>query len=247
LLSGFSGFSPIFFSGGHPLARYISDTWRSFPVLDTSGGNVTYTCLSLAEYTGIKRITIFGADFSYIESQTYARGTYIYPYFHKRQNRLSPLETQFSRLLYRSPFLQDSTIKKNYYETSSLRFYRKKLEEKAATMSAEIKIEKGFGAPIFINKKQKAVSSEQRAERNEQKKQITGLEFLKQYRDDINALPLFNGKENYIKKLNEKQTRVFITLLPYMAAIKKRSPKLGCKELIEEVKLRCVTEIERVL
>jgi len=245
LLSGFTGFKPVFFSGGHPLVRYLSNTWRSFPVLDTSGANVTYTCLSLAEYCGIKRITIFGADFSYVGSQTYARGTYVYPYFHKRQNRLSPLEAQFSKLLYRSPFLTDSqNTTKNYYETSSLRFYRKKLEEKAAGMHAEIIIEKGFGAPVSINKGQ---STEHKKENKEQKNNITGIEFLKQYRNDIAALPQFTGKENYLKKLNEKQTQVFITLLPYAAAIKKRKPELGCKELIKEVKCCCIADIERVL
>ncbi|MDR3020730.1 MAG: DUF115 domain-containing protein, partial [Treponema sp.] len=54
--------TPVFFASGHPLVRYICAHWFPFPMLDTSGGNVTYACLSLAEHLGAKRITLFGAD-----------------------------------------------------------------------------------------------------------------------------------------------------------------------------------------
>jgi hypothetical protein len=243
LLCQFSS-CPVFFSGGHPLTRYISAQWKFFPQLDTSGGNVTYSCLSLAEILGAKHITLFGADFSYIRSQSYARGTYIYPYFNRKQNRLSPAEVQMSAFLYRSPFLpNENGQKKDYYETSSLRFYRKKLEEKAATMSAEIKCAPGLGAPININCASRNAEAQSFAS-IENKKNISGLDFLEQYRSDIASLPKANGNDNYLKKLNAKEKQIFTTLLPYAAAIKKRNAQLEVNDLIEEVKRLSIKEID---
>jgi len=240
LLCGLSSFTPVFFSGGHPLTRYISAHWRYFPHLDTSGGNVTYAALSLAETLGAKHITLFGADFSYIHSQTYARGTYIYPYFNRKQNRLSPMEAQMSAFLYRSPFLpNEDGQKKDYYETASLRFYRKKLEEKASMMNVEIKSEPGFGAPINLSHTQKNANV-QRAAYKENKPTISGTVFLEQYRNDIAALPT--------SKLNEKERQIFTTILPTAAALKHRGTNNETvAELIEETKHHCIMQIDRVL
>jgi len=246
LLCNFTGFTPVFFSGGHPLARYISNTWFSFPFLDTSGGNVTYSCLSLAEYLGIKNITIFGADFSYVNNQTYARGTYIYPYFDKRQNRLTPLESLHSAFLYRSPFLPAENEKmKNIHETQSLRYYREKFDEKAANINAD----------IYCATRQKqlitntlTVNNEQRTIKNKlvKKPSLTkpsGFEFLEMYKNDILALPA----AQYMKNLNDKQKQILTTLLPYAAAIKKRNPLLKSGDLLEIVKEECVKDIEKIL
>jgi hypothetical protein len=235
--------SPIFFSGGHPLTRYISAHWRNFPHLDTSGGNVTYACLSLAEILGAQHITLFGADFSYIRCQTYARGTYVYPYFNNRQNRLSPMEAQMSAFLYRSPFLpNEDGQKKSYYETSSLRFYRKKLEEKVSMMDAGIKCAQGLGAPINLTRGGKVKTFQKIT--NIENTNISGTDFLEQYRDDIAALPEAAGNDNYLRRLNEKEKMIFTTLLPYAAAIKKRNTKAELKDLIEEVKRRSIREID---
>jgi hypothetical protein len=236
--------APVFFSGGHPLTRFISAHWRYFPQLDTSGGNVTYACLSLAEILGAKHITLFGADFSYVRSQSYARGTYIYPYFNRKQNRLSPAQAQMSAFLYRSPFLpNEDGQKKDYYETFSLRFYRKKLEEKILMMNVDIKCAPGLGAPINLSYARKNTEV-QRAVNRENKTTISGADFLEQYRDNISALPEADGNDNYLKKLNEKEKQVFTTLLPYAVAIKKRNTELGLNDLIEEVKRRSIKEID---
>jgi len=252
MLAGFSS-SPLFFSSGHPLALYISSSWRSFPLLDTSGGNVTYACLSLAEFLGAQRITLFGADFSYVNSRSYARGTYLYSYFNKRQTRLSPAEAQFSAFLYRAPFVPaEDANKKNYYETSSLRFYRKKLEEKVSRMDAEVNCAPGFGAPIYIEKSSQKSTSNNRfaAQRIEIKNDAmvkSGEEFLKNYCGDITALPPADNAADYINKLNAKEKQIFTTLLPMAAAIKKRNASLKFHEIIEETKRRSVNEIEKVL
>jgi hypothetical protein len=248
LLSRFSH-SPLFFSSGHPLALYASRYWWTMPHLDTSGGNVTYACLSFAESLGAGRITLFGADFSYVNSRTYARGTYIYPFFEKRQNRLSPTEAQLSAFLYRSPFLppENTDEGKNYYETSQLRFYRKKLEEKAATMNAQITAAQGYGAPVNLAHKTARNAGGARPYLTEKEAKTTASDFLERYHGDIAALPEAGSTDNYMQKLNEAERQVFITLLPCAAAIKRRSPHLKTASLIEEVRRLCIQEIERAL
>jgi hypothetical protein len=139
---------PCFFSGGHPLTRYISRRWLDLPELDTSGGNVTYAAVSLAEYLGAKTVELFGADFSYPLGRTYARGTWLFPFYEKQQSRFSPTETLFSDLVYRTPvrkirpqqILPQKTqaqkppphepdhIEGWYYETDTLAIYRNRLE-----------------------------------------------------------------------------------------------------------------------
>ena len=241
LLSRFSTL-PVFFSGGHPLALYISRYWRPLPMLDTSGGNVTYACLSLAENLGAQRITLFGADFSCICSQSYARGTYVYPYFERKQNRFQPLEALSSAFLYRVPFLTGENENQIYHETASLRFYRQKLEEKAAIMNAQINVFPGQGAPINLANKlahnANKSNSVLAATENQHK---SGIEFLEQYRDSIAALPAGG--------LNEKEKQVFTTLLPAAAALKHRNKgnNLSTVELIEETKHYCIRQIDKIL
>jgi len=247
---------PVFFSSGHPLALYIKNYWLPFIQLDTSGGNVTYACLSLAEILGVQHITLFGADFSYINSQTYARGTYIYPYFGKKQNRLSPVESQNSALLYRNPFLpREKKGNINYYETSFLRFYRKNLENKAAKMESVITSAPGYGAPVnltnsgIVNSAECGKWSDLKAgtQNRERKIFLSGEKFLEQYCSDIAGLPEAGSTDDYIMKLNDKNRQIFTTLLPLAAAIKRRNGKLNQNDLIEEVKRYSMEKITCVL
>jgi hypothetical protein len=234
---------PVFFSGGHPLALYISRYWRPLPLLDTSGGNVTYACLSLAENLGAQNITLFGADFSYIRSQSYARGTYINPYFERKQNRFRPLEALSSAFLYRAPFLPRENENQIYRETQSLRFYRQKLEEKAAAMNAHINVFPGQGAPVNLTNKRAHNSVKTNpvkpAPENSQSGQKSGIEFLEQYRGEIAVLPASG--------LNEKERQIFTTLLPAAAALKHRNLEIKTSELIEETKRHCIRQIDKIL
>ena len=62
---------------------------------------MTHAALSLAEALGAESTLLAGADFSYPEGKSYARGTYIYGYFGQSQSRLAPLEALFSGFLFR--------------------------------------------------------------------------------------------------------------------------------------------------
>ena len=253
---------PFFFSGGHPLAVYISQQWRPLPVLDTSGGNVAYACLSLAESLGAQRITVYGADFSYPAGRVYARGTYIYPFFERRQNRFSPAESHLSSFLYRSPFLPaedtaDSGAGSPPYETATLRSYRKTFEDKISTMEGRVSAAPGGGIPLSIRQipplygMAPDIGSRIFNLFAPGKTIMNANRFLEQYRRDIAVLPVI-GSTNYntgiyLRNLGVDERRVFVTLLPQAAALKHRHPELSTPELIEAVKRYCVNEIDRVL
>jgi hypothetical protein len=241
LLSGFSS-RLFFFCGGHPLAAYLSLKWMPLPSVDTSGGNVTYACLSLAEKLGACRITVYGADFSYPLGNAYARGTYFYPLFERKQNRLSPLEARVSSFLYRSPFLppeNEGSVVSPCYETTALRFYRKSFETKACAMEAEVIAEAGLGIPLEIRRKPNKpfASGGQAIDFAPDKPLMDSREFLDQYKKEIKAL-----------NMNSDQGKqVFTTLLPLIAAIKHRHQELSTHDLVETAKEHCCREIERVL
>jgi hypothetical protein len=240
---------PHFFSGGHPLTRYISRYWRSLPLIDTSGANVTYAALSLAEYLGAEEIELYGADFAYPQGQTYARGTYIYSHFNKQQNRLTSQEALFSSFLFRSPLskrLGDGGSW--YYETRSLSLYRNRLEEKIDSMDAEIRPVPGLGAPIRIRESPKKIKPRIIRFFSSGQTLMGAADFLREYREKILRLPpLRKNASAYLNDLNDEENMIFTTLLPEAAAIKRRVPELRTGELMEAVRSFCADEIDRVI
>ncbi|MDR2552018.1 MAG: DUF115 domain-containing protein [Treponema sp.] len=216
-----------FFSSLHPLGLYIRRCWRPLPLLDTSGGNVTYAALSLAESLGAGEIRFCGADFSYPLGRTYARGTYIYPYFENLQSRFQPLEAQHSAFLYR-----DSSLKKQreagspwYYETQSLRFYREYLNLKMAALEQKNGLRREisfFSSGPF--------------------RQSAG-DFLRTYKKSIEGLRSFEdlGSEN------PEERELAATLLPLAAAVRRVSPSLGEGDLFGEVRSCCLRELASLI
>jgi hypothetical protein len=238
-----------FFSGGHPLDQYISRYWRPFPAVDTSGGNVTCAALSLADSLGARNIELYGADFSYPLGQTYARGTYIYPYFGKQQNRFNPLEALFSAFLYRSPSLtRISRGDSWYYETAVLRAYRERLEEKSRSIGAEVVPVPGLGAPLAAGGGGKAGFPHTVRLFSPGRASMGAKDFLARYRGDIKNLPpVKTGISAYLGGLNPGETLILATLLPSAAAIQHRHPEFGAGELFESLRTGCLGEIDLVL
>jgi hypothetical protein len=78
---------------------------------------------------------------------------------------------------------------------------------------------------------------------------MSAADFLRQYRQEIAALPPLAGGNagSYMRALPFAGRQVFVTLLPQAAALKRRSPGLSNAELLDEVKRYCITEIDRVL
>jgi hypothetical protein len=242
---------PRFGSGGPPLTRYISRRWRPLPEIDSSGANVAYAALSLACALGAREIELYGADFSYPLGRSYARGCYIYPFFEKQQNRFKPLEAQASAFLYRGP-LEKKTREDGlwYYETKSLSFYRKRLEEKARTTDRRIIPIPGMGAPIHIEAPEKTPRSPRSIITlfASGKPRTGAAEFLEAYREGIEKLPRKEKRAcRYLEGLGGEEQALFMTLLPGAAAIKRREPDLSFSGVIERVREYSINEINRVL
>ncbi|MDR2419126.1 MAG: DUF115 domain-containing protein [Treponema sp.] len=238
---------PRFFSSGHPLTRYVSRTWRPLPAVDTSGGNVTYTALSLADSLGAEVIALYGADFAYPFGQTYARGTYINPSFECRQTRLAPYESLASAFLYRSGALKRVHRKNSwYYETPLLTMYRTRLKVKAETLHATVESVDGLGAPIEIRQSAQRPKPAPLFEPNHTARAyLSAPAFLASYCERIKALPCVSSGV-YIKRMDAELQLVFATLLPLAAAIKRRNPQLHAAEIIEQSRIWSISEIERV-
>jgi hypothetical protein len=248
LLASLTG-TPRFFSGGHPLTRYITRYWRPFPALDTSGVNVTYAALCLADYLGAEEIDLYGADFSYPRGRTYARGTYIYPYFEARQNRLDPQEAQASAFLYRSPSLNKVEREDGhwYYETPLMRSYREGLETKALSLESALTAVPGRGAPISLPETRCKKRGSLRLFSAGKVAESAG-QFLENYRRSIAALPCPDRNITaFLRDLTEQESLIMTTLLPAGAAIQRRRPGLTAPEVLEAVRGYCLDELDRVL
>jgi hypothetical protein len=237
----------LFFSGGHPLTQYISLHCRNLPELDTSGGNVTYAGLSLAEQLGAKEIELYGADFSYPMGESYARGAYIHPFFERCQNRLFPLEAQKSAFLFRTPLekkFRPGNVTPWYYETKTLRLYRERLEEKSRLLEAVLIPIEGWGAPINIRRNEASRPGNTRPFSGG-KALMMAEEFLRFYQDGIAGLPE-PGKNaaEYLSSLKGEAQDMFTTILPLAAALRQHHPQADFRELFEETKAYCIKEID---
>ncbi|MDR2448059.1 MAG: DUF115 domain-containing protein [Treponema sp.] len=212
--------APYFFSGGHPLSRLFSRAGTDIPELDVSGGNVTYAAVSLAEALGAETVELFGADFSYPLGVAYARGTWLHPFYDKRQNRFSPTETFFSHLMYRTPLEKRYANGSWHYETPTLAMYRAKLAERPwrpqKTASAPwYRLEKTPGAAL-------------------------GAEFLTAYREKLRALSFRRLDARFP---DSEGAAVIATLLPTAAALKHRNPELGGERLLEAAREWCMKRL----
>jgi hypothetical protein len=250
-LLALSSKSFLFFTSAHPLTRYISQFWKSLPGLDTSGGNVTYAAVSLAEQMGASEIELYGADFSYPGGVSYARGAYIYSLFAKCQNRLSPLEAQCSDFLYRTPlekitYRSDDGADSWYYENRLLKFYRQRLEEKSLYMEAALFPAKGLGAPICVKQAENRMQNHKTF--SSSKAATQAEDFLLLYKNKIAGLPKPEKSiALYLESLDDEERAVFATILPLACFIKNRNHIGDYRELIEEAKAYTITQIDKVL
>ena len=245
-----------FFSGGHPLGIYTTHFFRNFPVIDTSGANVTFAALSLAERLGASVVELYGADFSYPKGKLYTRPAYLYPYFHRKQNRLKPAENFAASFLYNAKsLLRVENGSSWYYETRALGMYREKFEQKVSSANMVLYTAPGEGAPVKfsaagncggnpdlifeVNKPVQLLAAG---------KPLCGAkEFLETYRKKVSELPLPEDNITvYHRKLSDMQHLIFTTLLPADAAIKYRCAGFSTKELLSAVKNYCMSEISNV-
>jgi len=240
--------TPHFFTGGHPFTVFVSRSWRTFPHIDTSGGNVTYAAVALAELMGAEKIDLFGADFSYPRGEPYARGSYIHPYFQRRQNRVQPLESLFAAFVFRNESLRLERDPFTWrYETKPLSGYRLKLERLSRNIGARIIVAPGHGSRIDLPATGKC-RAHSLSMLSAGKPHSSARDFLRSYSISIEKLPRFSGSvSTYISRLKEEDKDILTTMLPAAAAIRRRENAFSPDEVLEAVRSYCLYELERIL
>jgi hypothetical protein len=139
-----------FYAGGHPLCSYLRRQWRAFPALDTSGGNVTHTAVSLAASLGAAEILLLGVDFSYPGGKPYARGTYLSTVFGSRSTRLLPEESSYLSLVFgRGEIVRQSVAGGMRYTTPLLLMYKKSMEGIAGSLGGAVRQADGEGLTLL--------------------------------------------------------------------------------------------------
>ena len=215
----------LFFSSGHPFSQYVTKHLREFPVIDTSGGNVSHAAVSLANFLGAKEIYLFGIDFSYPEGKSYARGTYIYPYFKSLESRMEPLESQFFTFLFRNEnMIKEKTGDIFRYTTKPMINYKERMERAISNIDAKVIPVKGQGVPLSIIKKKNSIESKENEKifksflsQGACKQNFN--DFLKKYLSGIEALPEPDDPLGaYLVDLTKKEKSLWLTQLPAATA-----------------------------
>jgi hypothetical protein len=245
-----------FFSSGHPFCAYISSRFRPFPALDTSGGNVTHAALSLAEALGAESTILAGADFSYPEGKSYARGTYIYGYYDRLNGRLSPLESLFSGFIFRNAEVLRETVSDpafgeySRYLTKPLIAYKEHLERFAAASGMEIVPLRGMGVEIRIPRGRALRRADPRIFAAGRAR-CTAAEFLEGYLGDLRALPPPRDPAvPYLASLADHERDLWTTLLPAASAFQRMlgpDSAPGPAELLENTRSWALSVIEESL
>ena len=118
----------IFSSSGHPFSELISSyTPQSFIHLYSGSGTVTISALDFAVKCGFSSIEVFGADFSYRNTRTYTKGTYLDDLFSVNSSSLNTFEYNFLKLLYRTELITNDADK--IASTTVLDSYRQSFEQ----------------------------------------------------------------------------------------------------------------------
>ncbi|MEI6876055.1 MAG: 6-hydroxymethylpterin diphosphokinase MptE-like protein [Spirochaetota bacterium] len=244
-----------FFSSGHPFCAFLSSRWRPFPALDTSGGNVTHAALSLAEALGAENALLLGADFSYPDGKSYARGTYIYDYFGKSDSRLSPLEALFSGFVFRTPSViresdRDSEGQPYFrYVTKPLMAYREHLERFAASAPIAVSPFRGRGVEIRIEARSRS-SSRSRPLFVAGPATESASAFLRKYAAQLRSLPRpYEPAASYLGSLDPASRDLWMTLLPSASAFQRSAglDRMPSTRLLETTRDWALLEIEEAL
>ena len=147
--------NPLFyFSSSHPLCRYFMERGGIFLPLIREGGNVTQRAIALAEYCGITKVTLIGADFAYPRKKPYCRGSYFTQWHDLHSVRLDPLESRLISFVLDRSHQGTSLLLKSYEEQlGSFLLARKGRIQKVKDGRWEIELQ-GRERPSLIQKKE---------------------------------------------------------------------------------------------
>jgi hypothetical protein len=211
----------LFIRSGHPFVSYASALWKKLPAVDTSGGNVTQAAISLANEWGAGSIHLYGADFSYPNGKSYARGTYMYDYFQMGENRFSPLEAGFYSFLFRSTDFRRERIGAGWrYESELLTGYRDRLVAMMRSLDSQVNPIPGLGLPIPRWDPPAPIAPANRPGSDWEPSSpfCDWKDFLSGYAEQLAALSGFSSNPaRYFAQLSDPHRQLWNTILPVAA------------------------------
>jgi len=230
----------VFFTSSHPLSLYLSTHWRPLPFIDTSGGNVSHAAVSLAQHLGAREIYLLGVDFSYPEGKAYCRGTYLYPLFRSREDRLCPSESLFlSFILKNETIMKDRVHGILRYTTRPLIGYKERLERYLREFDARVIPLPGKGVPLCLQPRGRGARSFGGKILAAGAPRSDWREFLRNYVKGLQDLPRpTRPVSRYLLDLGEDQRSLWITLYPAAAAFREHDPGDAAKEHLRLRKVR---------
>jgi hypothetical protein len=246
-----------FFSSGHPFSQFLSQHWRHFPRIDTSGGNVSHAALSLACELCASEIYLAGIDFSYPDGKTYSRDTYLYPYFRSIENRMLSCESLFFSFI-----LNDKTITKEKtgntfrYTTQQLLNYKERME--TVIKESQVRVIQLDGRGLSLSIKPVSGADEKVAQKTLHMKtllaqgpaQTDWKTFLTEYCKKVKKLPPpFHPVSKYLFNLSRSERELWITQLPAATFLREYSDlkESDNTELLRETIKWTVKVIHRLL
>ena len=216
--------SVLFFTSSHPFSLYLNRHYRSFPVIDLSGGSVTHAALSLAEESGAREVHLFGADFAYPRGRPYAAGTYIFPYFHSRSTRIQSAESDFWTFIANSSPRREVSNGIWRWRTAVMDHYRRSLEKAVNRLRCTFTMEPGGGPELT----QAPLPSLRHTDRlpsilSGGPIKTDWRDFISDYRRRLEALaPFIGSPRDYLAALSPENRQVWVTLLPQAAGFREK-------------------------
>ncbi len=132
----------------HPLHRLIAALGLDLPYLDVRGGNVAQAAVDVAVRAGAGHVSLVGADFSFPEGRTYARGSYIDRHFQSNTSRTTPLATKHYRFLVERPGVHSDPVLPTRRRQPILDHYARSMANYAAAIPVPFTRVQGPGIPL---------------------------------------------------------------------------------------------------
>lgn len=231
-----------FVGGNHPLVRYLVGRGLRLPFLDTSDGSVTHAAVRLAAALCLRKINVYGADFSYPRAASYARGTYLHSHFLHRHARRDPLSSRLLQFVFDRPDVE--VVRREgrpVYITALMQRYRERYRDVLHTFAENAR------QPHPGRQRQMPFLSCP-ADRGERPPGPPGRVLLETYLDALRALPLPRAPLwRYLAEQSPTEQNVLRTLLPLAAACRCDQFASGSAERLEETRREAIELIAPLL
>ena len=207
-----AGARVIFTASGHPLVSFAeaSQDGQTFVHAGGGAGTVTILAAEFALKAGFQKIITAGADFAYIGGRAYAKGTYLDALYASAQNRLAGIETQFCRLMFRTPL----THTENRATSEVMNSYREDFERRLSGKGLEMTNSNG----LYSICKKNSESAEIRVQKFNLERFKTALK---------------NTTDAFLQSANDKNSPAAVFTLPAVAHIKKKNPDSDFKKCVK--------------